>query len=420
MGLSRVARTVGMVLLLAASSHAALSPEQAARANLLVGRFTARDFASRQSAVHELVRMGPDVIPLVRKTLEATADNEVKLRCEMVLKGIRETYIVGPGDTLINLDASRHTLAVKDQPVGQVLADLARASGNAPIMLKGTGIEKRPVTVSFKDLRYWEAVDRIAAAAKLGYSYDYNTRGICLYSASVAPAPQCFTGPAVVKVYTLTRSVTVINGANRRGVSLHFLCLYEERLPVLHAALVVTKITGGDGTALKVNAGQTQRGLWDGFNARPSVSLADVPEIVVRRVDLEGVVQLEYAVGRREVVLPKIEAGRELAPVDGFTMKVLDVAPARDVLRVVIEGKRRAGGPSFTTDDARYGLFVRDAAGKLHPGRRGTSQYVSGGYHQQVMFDHGSAAGPFALVLVIPERTEGRDYPYRIENVPLP
>ena len=74
----------------ASAARAELTPEQTSQAEALVQQFSAREFAARQKAVEELLHMGRDVLPLVRKTLAETKDAEVKLRCEMVVKGLAD------------------------------------------------------------------------------------------------------------------------------------------------------------------------------------------------------------------------------------------------------------------------------------------------------------------------------------------
>jgi len=71
-------------------ARAELTPEQQKQAEALIKQFEAREFAARQQAVEKFIEMGPEVLPLVRKTLAETKDAEVKLRCEMVIKGTRE------------------------------------------------------------------------------------------------------------------------------------------------------------------------------------------------------------------------------------------------------------------------------------------------------------------------------------------
>ena len=70
------------------SVSADLTPDQVKQAQALIAQFTSPEFAVRQKAVEELIKMGPAVLPLVQKALAETKDDEVKLRCEMVVKGL--------------------------------------------------------------------------------------------------------------------------------------------------------------------------------------------------------------------------------------------------------------------------------------------------------------------------------------------
>ena len=85
---------MGLVILtvtfLAVYGYAELTPNQTKQAQALIKQFTHAEFAVRQKAVEQLIQMGPAVLPLIRKTLAETDDEEVKLRCQMVIKGITE------------------------------------------------------------------------------------------------------------------------------------------------------------------------------------------------------------------------------------------------------------------------------------------------------------------------------------------
>ncbi len=67
---------------------ASLNPQETRRAEALIAQFSAPEFAVRQKAVEDLVKMGPAVLPLVKKTLAETKDAEEKLRCDMVIKAL--------------------------------------------------------------------------------------------------------------------------------------------------------------------------------------------------------------------------------------------------------------------------------------------------------------------------------------------
>ena len=79
-----------IVAALASSLRPELTPDQSKHVLALVAQFTSPEFAVRQKAVEELIKMGPAVLPLIRKTLAETKDDEVKLRCEMVIKPFAE------------------------------------------------------------------------------------------------------------------------------------------------------------------------------------------------------------------------------------------------------------------------------------------------------------------------------------------
>ena len=59
-------------------AHAELTPQQTKQAQALIGRFSHPEFAVRQQASQQLIKMGPDVLPLIKTTLAETKDDEVK------------------------------------------------------------------------------------------------------------------------------------------------------------------------------------------------------------------------------------------------------------------------------------------------------------------------------------------------------
>ena len=88
-----------LLIALGAMASADLTPEQTKEAEALIAQFAARESAARQKAVQELIRMGPDVLPLVKAVLDRTDDPEVRLRCETTLKEIMDKYgVILEGD----------------------------------------------------------------------------------------------------------------------------------------------------------------------------------------------------------------------------------------------------------------------------------------------------------------------------------
>ncbi len=67
-----------------------LTEDELRKALKLITQLTNREFTVRQKAVSDLIAMGPKVLRLIRSILAETEDNEVILRCGMVIKGIKE------------------------------------------------------------------------------------------------------------------------------------------------------------------------------------------------------------------------------------------------------------------------------------------------------------------------------------------
>ena len=413
---------LALVLLCPGMLHAELTPDQQQRARECIALFSVREFNVRQQAVEKLVRLGPDVLPLIRKTLAESDDNEVKLRCEMVIKGIRETYIVGPDDRPIALGASRHTLDFKDVPLEKVLEALARSSGNSsPEVRGGDPVLKKPVTLKVTDAPYWQVIDEVRKAAGLVWTYDYRTRGFLLQPGTLGDEVSVLAGPAVVKPWALSQSISLLNGTGTNSLSITWLCLWEDRLPVVYAQLVIGKMTAADGTVLPVPRVTARRSWWELCTGRFQTSITNPPRTRAATAHVEGFVRLEFAVGRREAVIPNVFVeGDKSITVEGLTLAVSDVRQWDRELRLTVKGTLKWPHPSLGTFSPDYGLFVRDASGKLHAPERVSSNYVSGGFDQTVSFPAPREAQAKSLVLVYPERTETRDYPFELKKVPLP
>ena len=80
-----------MSCVMASRAFCELSPEEKAQIDALIQRMGDRDFAVREEATKKLIEMGPDVLPIVRKTFQTTDDPEIKLRCGRVLRDVKLT-----------------------------------------------------------------------------------------------------------------------------------------------------------------------------------------------------------------------------------------------------------------------------------------------------------------------------------------
>lgn len=438
----RIAVLAFAALAFSASAPAALSPGQKMAADALIKQFSAAEFDVRQKAVDALVALGPDAAPLVKKALAGTADNEVKLRCEMVLKALREKFGIAAVDGTatpagaVNYDASRVTLDVKDAPLSEVLKSLAQQSGNTPV--NAGNFADRRVTVSVKDVPYWQALDRVLEQAGLCYvRYPWRGAQPSLVSAKPgAPSFAAYSGPAVVWIDRVTRTtstqktevfrtdtLTYAMPPSQRSINFTIRAAVEDRLGAKTCNVRFTKALAPDGTNLLPKTPEPPAGIfgtpWTAIS--PSLYIPDTPEGIKGPLTLEGVLRLSLPEGRREVKVEDVFAdGRK-------------TAGDEDMLLEDVVAERRAGGArvSLTLKAADaykkmvsynmpegYGFALVDPEGKKRGDFGGWS---STGEAVTVDFRNvPEIPGKWSLLLVWPERAVTKEYPFTIRDVPLP
>ncbi len=440
-----------------ASTFATLTPGQKMAAEALVKQFTAPEFAARQQAVDRLVEMGVDVAPVVKDALAKTLDNEVKLRCEMVLKALRKKFgaeaVDGKTATdAIKYDASRVTLNVRDAPLSEVLSELAEKSGNAPV---DAGMFKdRTVTVSVKDVPYWQAMDLVCKPA--GAFCDrrwHQNKGFVLLAESAKDAPEAcaYAGPAVVSVNQVERTKTVRQllrfrtsqypypqpDWTERYIRVGMDYAVEERLRVLGGRVGFRKATTRDGTdllkdqaaaldradAMEKTAGHEAADFT--MDPSPYLVLKDRPEGVKGPLRIEGVVRLTFAVGRKELRIDKVFAG-EKRTAEAGNVRLDLTSGVREGVSGAINLKIAADPPKGRNInyDSRlgFGFTVVDANGKKQGKFTGWSQEGDG---KDVTItitvtDLPATTGDLALVYSYPESVETKEYPFTLKDVPLP
>ena len=260
---TRTALIILLLFLSAPAAQADLTPERTREAHALIAQFSDRRFAVRQQAVNKLVAMGPDVIPLLQKTLGETKDLEVKLRCRMTLKRVTEKYHVVIDDgkaKVLNFGASRITIDETDVPLAEVLGMLVEQSGNRPITPLKIGEER--VSLKIKDMPYWQAVDTLCSSSGLAWGAYWGPHLFRVYKVKVPAHYVCvYTGPAAVRVARVTREFTdrriLEFGADRnpvgenhtthRGIDIQLTFYVEDRLPLISGKMEVTKVLTPDG-----------------------------------------------------------------------------------------------------------------------------------------------------------------------------
>jgi len=433
----RLGLTAGVSLLAAAVGagvFAELTPGQKMAAEVLIGQFSDKQFAVRQQAVEKLIALGPDVLPLIRKTLADTDDNEVKLRCRMVLKGIAEKYGIvvdqqepgmpgGPG-----LGGSRVTIDVTNVPLSEVLQSFADQSGNRLLSVDDK-LKGRSITLAVDGLPYWEALDKLCWATELLYVADWPGGGMRLQSSQVkAPDFGACAGPVVVKLERVTWSHRLrvprkaeIPARGTAGELTYVLGFWwEDSIPVISSHGKVTRAVTPDGATLE----QLEAPVPPRREPPGGVIVVCLrpPPVGLRALGaIEGVVQLELGTGERAVRLEDALTGEgktiavggvpfEIVARRGETSVDLTLKPTRDDAAEVISG---GAAPQ------RYGFFLEDPNGQRYAGHMAARSDPKAEVRLQFS-DLGAVGGPWSLVYVFPQRRVRKDYPFTIKDVPVP
>jgi len=455
----------------------ALTAVQEQAVQTLIENFGAKEFATRQAAVEKLIGMGPDVLPLVNKTLGETTDAEVKLRCQMVKKGIADKFGTGEAGqkpeakTAVNFGATKITLNAQEEPLGEVMEKFADLSGNQAVDVPDD-LRDKPVTASVKEMGYWQALDKVCSAAGLIYSPDYNAGRLRVQEADKAENLSGYSEAVVVKIDSGTqtrafRSAKAPRNAAapaRAGSTLFYQMSYfwEDRLAPLTTEVELTKAVTPDGKNLVPEDQMTvvrsfgPRG--GGMRAQTvsagttQLNIPQVPDGVTKLTEISGVVRLEFGDGKKEVsVNDVLGATDKTMPLGDWSVTVKGTEKTANggiTVRVEVKHGEKLVWIPAAWQTGEYGFYLVDGAGGRHRsqgtgfgagvrgGRGGGRRNPGGGFAPgggnpaDVPEEEGKynlrfmrvadIQGPWTLVLVLPDHYEMHEYPFTIKDVPLP
>lgn len=462
--------------LFSAQVQAELTPAQRKDAESLIKQFSAPEFQIRQAAVHRLVEIGRDIVPLVRMALAETQDNEVKLRCRMVLKALEPPKVETPdakaAPDKFGTDAARVTIHLKGGTLEEALGQLSLQSGNARLSVPEEW-DDRAVTFDANDLPYWQALDRLCAPLGLMYVCNLQTGEFSLAPLRDTEDVSAYAGPVIVKLgsSTVARRFRKTGGMDARipggrGLSLSFVYFHEPRLHPLESEAEVTKLVAQDGRVIALNAdgGDEARAMMNrmmpgwggGESAFFDVTAPNPPADLAKLASIEGVVRLTFGEGAKEMKVadalgadkPTVTLGNAKLTVTSSLRNNGNGAPGDGVLVLSVRHEVDGGLanlPSFGRE-SKYGFALIDPKGKRYAAMGAA---LGGGMFRRMMIrpdgnnppppppmdvevrgdDDDSTQvvfanvpemeGAWSLVLTTPERTVKKEYPFKFTDVPL-
>lgn len=418
-----------------------LTAKQEKDAEALIQQCGDKDFKLREQATKSLIDMGMDVLPVVRKAGQETTDAEVKMRCAYVASALIEKAELGP------LEPSKVTLEVKDKPLGEALKELARQSGNRLLKMDPV-LEDHKVTVSLKDVVYWQAVDEVCKSAG-AYCVPKPREGGA-GGVEIALAPKT---DDVVEIGTVVGSTAVKLGSVMRqeykrlafrsgpgmptqsNLGFEVQTYLEDRLPLMRIGIDLTSVTTADGVnhSNQRQMGASLRGRSPGGDVGSywamNMSWSDEAGMAEGMVTLGGTLELTYGFQPNELKAENIFEKKDVeVSADGKKLTVKDAKRQGDAVLVTLsvedptdDGTRLAQGAG-----AQWGLFLVDPQGKRHSSMgvmSGSTTATGGGIKMQgiIVFQAvPNAEGEWSLAYVYPGKVVKRSYPFMIQGVPLP
>ena len=367
-----------------------LTGEQKKQVEGLIAEFGNAEFKARQEAVEKLAGMGKDALPAVKETLEKTNDDEVRLRCRMVIERIEGKPGRAPEKTAgqFGIESGKVTLQMKDADAETALEELARQTGNRGPSVKGA--EGKRVTVAGDGMSYWEGVEAVAAGAGLRERLDYVRKRVILEPEEGAGESRASAGSAWIVMRSRGEKDAPPRGAeDTRYYDLHY--LWEDRLEISGAEVEVTRAVTEEGTELE---GAKRKEQWNAqfpSGGTMGVCLNNRPKWLAHSVRVEGKVTLYQVRGEARGVAQDVfkkaeDAEKKEEKKEGLRIKVSAKEEPRSVWLVaqVFDGE---GKPVIlgSVGDQRYGFKLVDPQGE----KRGPDVQLVGEWSVSEMGGHG-------------------------------
>ena len=422
------------VVLVAAEQEALQSQVRTLTRQLAADRLTDRDRAEQQ-----LLDLGPEALAVL-------PDGDTRLSAEATrrLRRIRqqlETQKAG-----LSIAESRVSMQATAQPLSVLIEQLESTSGNRIVDYRAVRRQSQteiPVSVNFKDLTFWEALDRILRKAQMQiYPYAVDSGGQPLQGVAFIARDltrSAISGPVDYQDGFRFEATQIIAERNYRdvdanGLAIHVETLWEPRLNPIQLILLRNTVTATDenGRAF-VRKGNGQSEVAVNRTAPIFVLPFQLPEQLPensgsRIANLSG--ELECLLPSRRETFRFTNLSRDLKPqirkeIAGATVAIQSIRRGREEwvieIRVTIANAEKALESHRTGWMQRNAVYLQDTAGKKVPPVRveqtaeGTNTFGFA-FH----FKPHEPIAAYQFVYSVPTAFTTRRIPFRLEGLTLP
>lgn len=376
----------------------------------LVEKLGSDEIAVREDAAAQLVKLGPGALPAIREQL-GKAEGERKVRLQAVVKKIEREVILEKVLGAVPVV----TLKVRDAPVEEALAEMARQTG---LKIEGFFLDSSfRTTASFDRVPLWKAIDDLCRSHG-GIISLYKPNGI-LVEPGQRDAPPVLMDRGFG--FLVRRAFRWEDGR----VELQVVLAHSPRLPLWSTRLKFEALEDDKGTSLAAEkveprfvlgstkfASQTRPGQFAVLLSH--VSAAGAGEGAKRLARVRGQILVGLALDLKPLVtLPDpLKQEKSSANANGCAVEIKSVLRGPVIrLRVSVElPKAEEGGPRWT-------LALRDNGGELHMGRVVADLFEEDEVTVEVAVPEGREIVSFELLE--PEELTEISIPFDFADVPI-
>ena len=287
----------------------------------LIARLGDRSFRVRQAAGRALEDRGEEALPALRGALNHE-DEEIRRRVEVLTEKIERLVLLTP---------KRVTIKMKDRPVGDIVAELAKQTGYN-LQFQGGGMVRK-FSINLENATYWQAMDIICNGAGLVPNCDENQGIIFLYAQdTVSPyVSQAGAFRLVANNFNYSRNVNLANiprggfdpnNQADNNLNFGFMVQAEPKTPLLSVG--VPKLTkavdendlsllprwADDDEPIRVN--YYDGGMYRSFQHNTNAVMAKPAKNATKAKLIQGSVTVTILSGTRpEVVVDKLAVGKK-------------------------------------------------------------------------------------------------------------
>lgn len=374
----------------------------------------------------------------------------------------------------VNFGASKVTMKVKDMLLADIFDELARQTGNLPVRLSVPDeVKNSRLSLDLKDMSYWQAMSTICNRLELIHGQNWyrrkDHRAVMVQVREANKRVGLFAGPVMLDLKSayLLHQYLVGSGL-KTHLAYTFSYFWEDRLPVVSAQVLLTRVVAPGGKAMKfrpICEGSVHR--WnDGIQSRigsggsAKMRIENPPEGLKEIAELEGVVKLELGGGSKTLQVKNIfSKGEKTDKLDNLSLKTVGVYRRKDLAVLVFQGTqdgKRITGPDPPQHDD-YGYFLVDSDGKRYSGKRlapvwGTQIFLKDGEKvgkwfvpikdRWILAGHAGGSsqtvfhrdkhlivvfrklvekkGAWSFDCVLPGKTVTKSYPFKVTHLPRP